>query len=128
MAGYAMMKVIQIIAHIALLFGFYYIGVFIQQSLGLFIPGSVIGLVIMFICLTTGIVRVNWISAGARVMVTHLALFFIPATVGLLNYYKMFAGKGSLLLVITIISSILVMGVSGFVSERLAKKTVTSHE
>ncbi|MEJ8778818.1 CidA/LrgA family protein [Pseudogracilibacillus sp. ICA-222130] len=122
------MKLLKIISQIALLFCFYYIGVFIQQSLGLFIPGSVIGLVLMFLCLIGGIVKVNWISAGASVMVTHLALFFIPATVGILNYYKLFAGKGVLLLVITIISSILVMGISGFVSERLAKKGVESHE
>ena len=128
MAGYEVGKGLQIIAQITLLFCFYYIGVFIQQSLGLFIPGSVIGLVLMFICLITGIVKVNWMSSGASVMVTHLALFFIPATVGLLNYYKMFVGKGVLLLVITIVSSILVMGISGFVSERLSKNAVSSHE
>lgn len=116
------MKIVKIIIQIALLFCMYYIGVSIQQYFGLFIPGSVIGLVFMFILLTTGIFKVKWIEEGAKFMITHLVLFFIPATVGFLNYYHLFAGKGVLLIVITIVSTFLVMLISGFVSELIAKR------
>jgi|SRR5699024_4111485 len=116
------MKAVKIVIQIALLFIFYYIGVWIQQTLNLFIPGSVIGLALMFVCLLMGIVRVSWIQEGAGFMVAHLALFFIPATVGILNYYDLFMGKGVLLIVITIVSSLLVMGSAGFISEKLAAK------
>lgn len=116
------MKVMKTVIQIAILFLFYYIGVWLQQALHLFIPGSVIGLALMFLCLLTGVMRVSWIQEGAGFMVTHLALFFIPATVGILNYYDLFVGKGVLLIVITIISSLLVMGSAGFISEKIATK------
>jgi len=116
------MKAVRIASQIALLFVFYYIGAWIQETLHLFIPGSVIGLALMFLCLLLGVVRVSWIQDGAGFMVTHLALFFIPATVGILNYYHLFIGKGILLIVITIISTLLVMGSAGFISEKLATK------
>lgn len=100
----------------------YFIGMWIQQYFGLFIPGSVIGLILMFILLSTGILHANWIEAGARFMISHLVLFFIPATVGLLNYYHLFAGKGVLLVFIVIISTLLVMVSSGVITEWIAKR------
>ncbi|MEI3604378.1 CidA/LrgA family protein [Pseudogracilibacillus sp. SE30717A] len=112
----------KLIIQIALLFGLYYIGTWIQQYFNLFIPGSVIGLILMFILLTTGLLKANWIEKGARFMITHLVLFFIPATVGLLNYYYLFKGKGILLIVITFVSTIIVMISSGKTSQMLAKR------
>lgn len=110
------------------LFCFYFIGVGIQQYFNLFIPGSVIGLILLFILLMTGIVRVNWIEAGAGFMITHLVLFFIPATVGILNYYHLFAGKGILLVFITMVSTFFVMASSGFISEKIAKRKGVKYE
>ena len=53
-------------------------------------------------------------------MIKHLVLFFIPATVGILNYYTLFKGKGLLLFIITIVSTLLVMIISGLVSQKIA--------
>jgi len=117
-----LLHVIKIFIQIALLFVFYFIGVWIQQSFIPFIPGSVIGLVLMFFFLLTGALKSNWIDRGARFMNQHLVLFFIPATVGLLNYYVLFKGKGLLLIVITIFSTILVMVSAGITSQMLAKR------
>lgn len=100
----------------------YFIGTWIQQAFSLFIPGSVIGLVLMFILLSTGILRAQWIESGARFMMNHLVLFFIPATVGLLNYYHLFAGKGIFLVIITMVSTFIVMVASGLISESFAKR------
>lgn len=117
-----LLKTMKVIIQIALLFCMYFIGMWIQQYFGLFIPGSVIGLILMFILLSTGILHANWIEAGARFMISHLVLFFIPATVGLLNYYHLFAGKGVLLVFIVIISTLLVMVSSGVITEWIAKR------
>lgn len=105
-----MINLLRIIYQIAILFGVYYIGNWIQDILGLFIPGSVIGLLLMFILLSTGILHPKFIQYGSSYMVKHLVLFFIPTTVGVLNFYQLFMGKGILLIVITIISSLLEIG------------------
>lgn len=123
-----MINLLRIIYQIAILFGVYYIGNWIQDILGLFIPGSVIGLLLMFILLSTGILHPKFIQYGSSYMVKHLVLFFIPTTVGVLNFYQLFMGKGILLIVITIISSLLVMISSGYTSQFLARGKEQAHE
>jgi holin-like protein len=120
-------KVLSVIIQIALLFIVYEIGVFVQNLFGLFVPGSVIGLVLMFVLLTTGVLHVRFIEEGARFMIRHLVLFFIPATVGIMSHYELFAGKGVLLFFITILSTCIVMAGSGLVSQLLQKKGVRDH-
>ncbi|MEI3611188.1 CidA/LrgA family protein [Pseudogracilibacillus sp. SO30301A] len=122
------MNFVKLVIQIGVLFGVYSIGAWIQQYFNLFIPGSVIGLVLMFTLLTTGILKANWIEKGARFMINHLVLFFIPATVGVLNYYDLFKGKGILLIVITVVSTLFVMLSSGVTSQMLAKERDISNE
>ena len=118
----------KIVIQIGILFGIYSIGVWIQQYFKLFIPGSVIGLVLMFTLLSRGILNVIWFVIGARFMFNLLVLFFIPATVGILNYYDLFKGKGILLILITIVSTLFVMVGSGVTSQMLGKERDISNE
>ncbi len=123
-----MLRLWKLLYQIAILFGFNFIGEWIQDFFGLFIPGSVIGLILLFIVLSTGLFPSRFIEVGAGFMMKHLVLFFIPATVGILNFYHLFVGKGLLLIVVTMISSLLVMLSSGFTSQFLAKAKEISHE
>lgn len=116
------MKQLKVIVQIGILFVCYKIGVLIQHLFDLFIPGSVIGLILMVIVLMTGLLKLEFVESGAQFMNKHLVLFFIPATVGIMNHYKLFAGKGVLLIVITMLSTLCVMAVSGLISQMLTKK------
>lgn len=115
-------KLIRIIVQIGLLALFYLIGATIQQYFNLVIPGSVIGLVILFLCLFFNIVPEKFVRDGASFMTKHLIVFFIPATVGIINYYDLFIGRGFWLIVITIVSSLIVLVTSGYVSDKLATR------
>ncbi|WP_188455451.1 CidA/LrgA family protein [Virgibacillus oceani] len=117
-----MLRICKTIIQIAILYGIYLIGNWIQHVLGLFIPGSVIGLIILFILLMTNVLNVAWIDKGAKFFVEHLTLFFIPATVGILNYFDVFSGKGFLLIIIVLISTVLVMSGSGFISQWIMRR------
>ncbi|GAA0608006.1 CidA/LrgA family holin-like protein [Virgibacillus siamensis] len=117
-----MQKSIKLILQIAVLYGIYMFGGWIQDTLNLFVPGSVIGLILLFIALQTNIVNVRWIEEGASFFVRHLTLFFIPATVGVMQYYSVFSGKGVLLILIVLASTILVMGSAGFISQWMIKR------
>ncbi len=116
-----MKKTILIIIHIFILYIFNLIGIWLKELLNLSVPGSVIGLLLLFILLMTNILKVEWIEAGAQFLVSNLVFFFIPATVGIINYFDLFKGKGALLILIVLISTILVMTSSGLVSQYLAK-------
>lgn len=123
-----MLIFLRLLYQLGILFGVFYIGNWIQDFFGLFIPGSVIGLIIMFILLSTGILNPKFVETGASFMIKHLVLFFIPATVGILNFYHLFAGKGVLLIVITIISSLCVMIAAGYTSQLLEREKEVHHE
>ncbi|MEC5423954.1 CidA/LrgA family protein [Virgibacillus sp. C22-A2] len=123
-----MLRGVKVIIHIAILYGIYLIGDFVQLSLGLFIPGSVIGLLILFVLLMTGVLKVTWIEEGTKFIIKHLTFFFIPATVGVISYFDLFAGKGILLILIILISTVLVMAGSGLVSQWLMRKEECKHD
>lgn len=112
-----LLRLCTIIIHIAILYAFYYIGTIIQQFLHIPIPGSVIGLLLLFTLLVTKVIKATWIEEGARFMMNNLVLFFIPATVGIINYSSLFTGKGILLIIIAVISTAFVMVSSGLTSQ-----------
>jgi len=116
-----------IILQICILFIFSYIGTLIQTILHLKIPGSIIGLLLLFGLLYFHVIPEKWIKQGANVMTNHLILFFIPATVGIMNYFQLFIGKGIWLIIVTAISTFCVLALSGLVSDRLAIRKDSNH-
>lgn len=123
-----MLNFIKIILHITVLYIFYFIGIWIQQLFHLIIPGSVIGMILLFILLVTNVIKASWIDAGANLIIDHLALLFIPITVGLINYFHIFTGKGFWLFIIALGSTMLVIGGSGFISQWLMQRKDLNHE
>lgn len=113
-----------IIIHIIILYAFSYIGTWIKDLFNLSVPGSVVGLLLLFILLLSNIIKVEWIEQGAQFLISNLVFFFIPATAGVMNYFELFKGKGILLIIVVLISTIIVMATSGLVSQFLAKDKV----
>ncbi|PAV31588.1 CidA/LrgA family protein [Virgibacillus profundi] len=123
-----MLKFSRIIIHIAFLYCIYLIGNWIQVTLDLFVPGSVIGMIILFVLLSTKMIKITWVEDGARFIVNNLALFFVPATVGIINYFDLFVGKGILLVVIVLFSTFLVMAGSGLTSQWMMRRKELNHD
>lgn len=119
---------LKIIIHIGILYGIYWIGTWIERIFHLPVPGSVIGMILLFLLLQTNIIKLSWIREGTDFFIKHLTLFFIPATVGIINYLELFIGKGFLLVVITIISTVLVMAGSCLISQWLIRRKEWKHD
>jgi len=122
------MFIVKIMSHIAVLIGFYLIGSWIQEFFDLFIPGSIIGMLLLLVSLLTRKVKVNWVDEGANFLIRHLALLFIPVTVGIIQYFDLFAGKSFFLVPIALGSTLLVMVCSGAVSQYLVRQKERKYE
>jgi holin-like protein len=120
------MKIIRIIAQIVLLYLFFLAGDFVQKLLHLPIPGSIVGLLLLFILMLCKVVPVDWIESGATTVLAYLPLFFIPATAGIVNHLGIFSGKGLLLILVLIVSTVLTMGAASHSSQLLAGWTKKS--
>lgn len=111
------MGIFRMIIQIGMLYIFYLIGMWIQTTFQLFIPGSVIGMLLFLTLLLLKVISPKICEGGAGLLIDHLPLLFLPATVGIVSYLYLFAGRGILLIFISLFSTVLVMVSAGAVSE-----------
>lgn len=117
-----MKKILNILLQICILFIFSYIGTVIHDLFHLVIPGSIIALLLLFVCLCLKIVPVKYIENGAGFLLSTLLLFFIPSTVGIMNYPSLISIQGALLIVAVLLSTIISMAITGKASQFLEQK------
>lgn len=103
-----------------------FVGSLLSTVLKLPIPGNVLGLIILLICLCTGIVKLDKIDLISKFLLDHLAFFFLPAGVGLIASYGIIKNSWPILLVICFLSTIIIMTVTSLVVRALQKKGVDS--
>lgn len=84
------------------------------------IPGTILGIIVVFLLLKFNILKLSWIELGANWLLAHILLFFIPAAVGIMEFKNMIYTHGVSLVVIIILSTALVMACSGIIAQRLA--------
>lgn len=98
------------------------IGFWIVRTFALPIPGNVVGMLILFILLMTGIVRMEWIESASHFLLKHFAFFFVPICVSLIGYGTIFMQNAVGFTVSLTISLILGFYITGKITERTAAK------
>ncbi|SCJ74100.1 Antiholin-like protein LrgA [uncultured Clostridium sp.] len=93
----------------------YFIGELIAKTLNIPIPGNIIAMIILFLSLCTGIIKVEKVESISSFFLDHLAFFFIPAGVGLMNSFDSIKSSAIQIVIICIVTTIIVMGVTGVV-------------
>jgi holin-like protein len=54
-------------------------------------PASILGMLMLFVALSVGVVKLSWIEFAGNLVLKYLALLFIPIGVGLINYFELIA-------------------------------------
>lgn len=80
------------------------------------IPGSILGIAVLFILLETGVVKLEWVELGASWLLAELLLFFIPAAVGVMKYFKVLESDGLQILAVVLLGTVTVMVSSGLMA------------
>jgi holin-like protein len=94
-----------------------FIGEVLKYFIPLPIPASIYGLVILFIALETGILRLSSVRDTAKFLIEIMPLMFIPAGVGLLDSWGVLRPVLIPVFIITVVSTILVMAAAGRVTQ-----------
>ncbi|MGC4048121.1 MAG: CidA/LrgA family protein [Armatimonas sp.] len=82
------------------------------------IPGSVISLLLLYLCLRLGIVKTEWVIPGARGLLSVLGLLFVPTGAGVVA----FTGLPWVVVVPTVaVLAALVIGLGGWLTQRSLK-------
>lgn len=99
------MKYLRLLLQITLLCGISLLGTIIARILNIGIPGSIIGMAPLFLLMERKFIDLKWIEAGANFLLAELLLFFIPSSVGIIEYKNSFSNPVLLSLLFTIVSS-----------------------
>lgn len=93
------------------------------------LPGSVLGMIVLFTLLATGIVKEEWLLAATTPLLKHLSFFFIPIAVELMEWGDLFLQKGHLLFLPLVVSTLVALLVTGGVVQYLmSRRNRTSGE
>jgi holin-like protein len=86
------------------------------------IPGNVLAMIILLILLSHGLVKLKMIAQVANFMLAHLAIFFIPAGVNLIKNLDLLKKDWLAILTIVVVSTIVIMVVTGFTIQLLKRR------
>lgn len=86
------------------------------------VPASVYGLVLMLGALVSGILKVEQVKDAAEFLIEIMPVMFIPAGVGLLTAWDVLQPVWFPVAVITVVTTIIVMVVTGHVTQFVIRK------
>ena len=98
------------------------VGELLNYFLPLPVPASIYGLVLMFLCLMLGVIKLSDVHDTACFLIEIMPLMFIPAAAGLITSMDIIRGNWLAYLVVTAVSTVLVMLVSGQVTQLLIRR------
>ena len=81
------------------------------------LPGSVVGLLLLWFVLDAGLLKSAWLERGADSLMEHLMLFFVPAMLSLVDHRELFSLLGLKLLAAVLVGTLLVMASTALVME-----------
>jgi len=85
-----------------------YVGNFLASLLPITIPGSIIGMLILFVLLALQIIPAKWVKPGCSVLIRYMALLFVPIGVGVMQYYDLLKAQYGPIVVSCFISTLVV--------------------
>ena len=113
---------------IASIMGVSFAGDLLGAVLPLPVPGSIYALVIMLLLLLTRAVKLEKVRATGDFLISLMPLMFISPSVGLMFDFAAYKDILAALLVICLVSTLVVMAVTGRVSQAIIRRTQAKGE
>jgi holin-like protein len=94
-------------------------GYFIVERLRLPLPGNVAGMLLLFALLCSGIVPERLFARSSALLTRHLAFFFVPIAVGLMDLASVFVAYGIPIAIVLVASAAIGLCSAGAVAQGL---------
>lgn len=103
---------VKLLVQIGIVFGICLVGEGISRVLPFTFPASVISMILLFLLLLSGALKVEHIREKGDFLLRNMAFFFIPSGVGLIEQADAVRGKVLPLLAVCLITTVLTFAVS----------------
>ena len=104
----------KIMYQIAIIFSVCWISQVIEALLPFAFPASVIGMVLLFLLLCTGALRMEHIREKSDFLLSNMAFFFVPAGVSIINYADVLRSSAVQLVFICLVTTVLTFGATAW--------------
>ena len=104
----------KIIKQIGIIFSICWLAQVLEYFLPFDFPATVIGMILLFICLLTGILKIKHIQEKSDFLLSNMAFFFIPAGVSMINYLDILKSNALQLVLICVITTIVTFFVTAY--------------
>ena len=112
----------------AVLFGCLALGEFIVYLTGVKLPSSIIGMLLLAMFLKMGWVKLKGVQGLSDFLVANLGFFFVPPGVALMLYFDVIEAQFWPIVVATVVSTMLVLVVTGWVHQIVRKSNGISNK
>lgn len=100
---------------------FTFLGEFLSAVLPLPVPAGVYGLILLFLALLIGLVKLPDVEGAGNFLLDTMTMMFLPAAVGIMTVIHTLLPVLLPYVVIILVSTVLVMSVTGIVAELVLK-------
>ena len=105
-----------------IILGFTLLGEVLQRVVPLPIPASVYGIVLLFLSLCFGLVKVEQVKDAGGFLTSILPVLFVSPIVGILENWGLIKSAVVPIVLLTLASTVLTFAISGTVTQALVKK------
>lgn len=102
---------------------FSFLGEILNHIIPLPIPASIYGMILLFLALTTKIIKLDQVEETAEYLLSIMLIFFVPASVGIMDTFLEHQSSMLPIIIIVIVSTIVVIITTGLVSQFIIKIT-----
>ncbi len=99
------------------------IGEILKAVLPLPIPASIYGMVLLFIALLSGVIKLEQVRDTGKFLIEIMPVMFVPAGVGLMSSWGVLAPVLLPVSIITVITIFTVMGATGVISQFIIRRS-----
>lgn len=111
-----------LIRYFAIIFGCLGLGELVVALTHISFPSSIIGMFFLTLFLHLGWIKLQAIKALSDLLISNLGLFFVPPSIGIMAYFKQIGENLLAIFISIIISTVVVIIVTGHVYQFFRKK------
>lgn len=120
-------KVFDLMRSFAILYAMLWLGERISTHIHVGIPASIWGLLLLFLCLTLRVIRLDWVLLSSSLLIRYMVLLFVPVSVGIVKYADILFAQMKVLLIPNILSTCLTLVFVGLFSDYLFSRKSFTH-
>ncbi len=102
-------RLLQLLRAFLLIYACLYLGIGIAAVLPITLPGSIIGMLILFMLLSWQIIPSQWVKPGCHLLIRHMSLLFVPIGVGVMQYFDLLRAQFAPVVVSCTASTLIVL-------------------